>query len=287
MASDNKQLASNISKANKAMVPAAFEHDVKQWFAANQKTLKAMAGGDIRKAALHMAATFSQVNKIPQLLECKPETLQQCIIYSITMGLLPGIMNECYFLPFRNKGQMEATFIPGYQGLVKLAYNSGFVTRVTAHVVWSADDFDYDPAEEKIYHRPFRGLEKDRGERIGAYCCIKNRFGEIQPTVKWAEFINGIKKRSKASGSSFSPWNSDHPSDVDAMWLKTVFKQAAKWIPKSSSPQGLALGRALHLDDMADTGDQAANLLSDELADVNKMLDIKDDVNDNRTDSTQ
>ena len=281
MSNNTKELATKLNKAGAAIVPAAFENNIKRWYGVNRKKIVALVGGKEDQAALYMAATFAMINKIPKLLECKPETLYQCILYSMGMGLLPGFMGECYFVPYGD----EAIFIPGYQGLVKLAYNSGFVTRITGHVVWEADEFDYNPATEEIYHKPFMGPEKDRGKRIAAYVCIKNRFGEIQPTVKSAEFIESIKKRSRGAQSKYSPWNSEYPSDVDAMWLKTVFKQAVKWIPKSSTPQGAALGKAIEIDNRADTGDvQTREILPEDVLEVKKQLELdisKEKENDN------
>jgi recombination protein RecT len=269
MANSNKALSAKVAAAGSAMVPSGFEHNIKGWYAANRKRILALVGGQEDRAALFIASAFAQVNKIPQLLECKPETFYQCLIYSMGTNLLPGPTAECYYIPYGR----DATFIPGYQGLVKLAYNGGFVTRITGHVVWEADEFDYNPATEEIMHRPFRGPQKERGQRIAAYVNIKNRFGENQPMVKYAEFIEGIKARSRGAKSKFSPWNSQYPSDIDAMWLKTVFKQAAKWIPKSATPSAVHLGRAIELDNQSDTGDSiAVDLLSDELQSVKEDI---------------
>lgn len=272
MANSNQQLSTKLSSAGAAMVPNAFEHQVKSWYASNRKRIIALAGGSEDTAALFIASAFAQVNKIPELINCTPQSFAQCMIFSIGTNLLPGPTNECYFIPF---GQ-EATFIPSYQGLVKLVYNSGFVTRIGGHVVWEADQFEYDPANEQIFHRPFMGPEKDRGKRIAAYITIKNRYGEMQPTVKYAEFINSIKSRSRGSKSKFSPWNSEYPSDVDAMWLKTVFKQAVKWLPKSSKSEAVQLGRAIELDNSADIGEAiAVDLLNDEISAVKeKILEV-------------
>ena len=110
------------------------------------------------------------------------------------------------------------------------------------------DEFDYNLATEQISHRPAKGGRKARGRRVGAYTVVKNVHGEILPLYKDAEFIESIKSRSPSSKSRFSPWNSKHETDIDAMWLKTVVRQAAKWVPKSSTPQGVAYGKAVELE---------------------------------------
>lgn len=280
MAQSNAALSTKLAAAGAPMVPAAFESNVKHWYAQNRKRILALVGGTEDRAALFIASAFAQVNRLPELLNCTPESFFQCLIFSMGTNLLPGPMQECVFIPFKESdkdgggSRQIATFVPMYQGLVKLVYNSGFVTRIGGHIVWEADAFEYDPAEEKIYHRPFIGAETDRGKRIGAYTTIKNRFGEVQPTFRSADFIEGIKGRSRGARSSFSPWNSRYDSDVDAMWLKTVFRQGIKWIPKAAKAEALQLGRALELDNQADTGEQTitASLLNEEPGDVQKAL---------------
>lgn len=268
MSVDTKELSSRLAAQGAAMVPSGFEHEVKAWYAANRKRLIALVGGQEDRVALFIASAFAQVNKIPALLQVKPETFFQCVIHAMGTNLLPGPMQECVFVPFKN----ECTFIPMYQGLCKLAYNGGFATRISAHVVWEADVFDYDPANETILHQPFRGPEKDRGKRVAAYATILNRYGVHQREVRFAEFIESIKSRSRAAKSEYSPWNSQFPSDIDAMWCKTVFRQAVKWVPKSASPVALQMARALELDNGADTGEYTSALLSDDLLDVQKSV---------------
>lgn len=245
MAESNAALSTKLQVAGAPMVPAAFDNQVKGWYQANRKKVVSMAGGSEERAALFISAFYAQVNRVPKLMECKPETLWQCLIYSLGTNLMPGPMAEAYYIPFAG----EAVFVPSYQGLMKLMYNSGFVTRITGHVVREHDVFSYNMATEEIFHAPGRGSTKDRGQRIGAYVIIKNIHGEIIPIFKDAEFIQGIRDRSPAARSAQSPWNSKFDSDVDAMWLKTVVRQAAKWVPKNSSPQGAMFSKALELDD--------------------------------------
>lgn len=250
MAESTKELSKKLAIAGASMVPSAFENHIKCWYAANRKRAIAWTGSE-KRAALFIAGAYAQVNKIPELLSCTPESFQQCLVYSMGMNLLPGPMGECYFIPYKK----TATFIPGYQGLVKLAFNGGFVTKIHGHVVWENDEFDYNPAFDLIHHKIFKGAHKDRGKRIGVYAAIKNIHGETQFTYMNAEDIAGIKARSRGAASSFSPWNSEHSGDVDAMWLKSALKRGIKLTVKDSERNFTGqLARAIEIDNQSDGG---------------------------------
>jgi len=266
MATSNAELASKLNNAGAQLVPSGFRNDIAAWYQTNKRTLLSMTGGDEQRAALFISAAFSQINKIPELMNCDRNSLYQCIVYSMGMNLLPGPMAECYYLPFKNKrtGKKEATFVPSYFGLVKLAYNSGFVTKIHGHVVYERDEFDYDPVEDRPVHRKFKGAHADRGKRTHVYTAIKNIYRETQFMVMDAESVENIKKRSPAASSKASPWNSEHDSDVEAMWLKTCFRRGVKWIVKESKSNPLALGKALEIDDKSEVGEIQSSIVMDD-----------------------
>lgn len=269
------QVAARLQKAGAPVIPRSFESLTRDWYAYNRKRILAMVGGQESNAALYIAMAFEQVNRIPDLMQCTPDSFFQCLICSMGTSLLPGFMQECTFLPFReNKNNRSlATFVPMYQGLVRLCFNSGFVHKIIANVVWEADEFSYDDGEDVLIHHIFRGPQKDRGQRIGAYSKIKNCYGEWQIKYMTAEQVETIKGRSRGAKSSHSPWNSQYPDDVDQMWIKTPFKRAAKWVSKSPTPRGLQFGRALELDNMSDADlPISPALLSDDIESVKETI---------------
>lgn len=266
MAKNNEELSSKMQKAGAPMVPMAFENDVKSWYWTNRKRILALVGGDESRAALFISSAFAQVNRIPKLIECTPESFFQCLIYSMGTNLLSGPMQECAFVPYAG----EATFIPMYQGLTKLVYNGGFVTKIVGEVVRAADEFDYDDAKGMVFHRRAKGGTDKRGERIGAYAGLLNTMGQWQYMWLEADQILAIKAQSRAAKSEYSPWNSKLESSVDQMWIKTPFRRATKWVPKNASPASMQLARAIELDNKADMEDQSiiSGLLDDDAARV-------------------
>lgn len=256
MAIDNAQLEKRVMSASgRALVPDGFRKDAGAWFVANEKTILGLVGTR-EEATLFFSAAFTMVNRIPKLLDCRRETFFNCLLHSMTTGLYPGPMQECVYIPFKD----EAVFVPMYQGLVRLIYNSGQVKNVRAHVIWEADEFDYQAGSvERIIHKPSFKSHAERGRRVGVYCVIENRFGGAHIEFLPAERVDGIRARSKAAKSSESPWNSSHPDDVDWMWKKSAIKQASKMIAKSRR-----LAIALDLDNQADREDPAAKPVLDE-----------------------
>ena len=83
-----------------------------------------------------IALTAFRMN--PKLAEADPRSVFAAVIQSSQLGLEVGLMGEAHLVPFGRQCQL----IPGYQGLVKLARNSGIVQDVYAHEVRINDKFD-------------------------------------------------------------------------------------------------------------------------------------------------
>jgi recombination protein RecT len=240
MAKDNTTLATTIQQSGGIMTPTAFSGQCGAWFKANGKRMGNLWGSeDAARRALLVA--MQTVNANPYLLKCSIDSFFECLLTASELRLLPGPMQECAFVPFAGK----AKFVPMYQGLVKLCYNSGVVKSLTANVVYDADDFDFLlGSEQYLKHKPFLGPRSERGERMCVYSCIRTVWGDSQIVVLPISFIEGIKARSAGAKRSDSPWSNGNPDDYDAMAKKTALKQALKFVPKSTE-----LARAIAADD--------------------------------------
>ncbi|MEF8794008.1 recombination protein RecT [Thiohalorhabdus sp.] len=194
---------------------------------------------------------MTEIRSNPKLLECEPKSLFGAVIQSAQLGLEPGIMGEAYLIPFRNKGQMEVQFIPGYKGLLKLARRSGQVKKIETGVVRENDVFEVEyGTSEKLRHIP---AQQDRGGIQAVYALAKLRDDEggepeVQFEVMSLDEIEEVRSTSKASQSG--PW-------VDwweQMARKTVAKRLIKWLPTSVEAQ-----EAVALDERADAGVSQGN----------------------------
>jgi recombinational DNA repair protein RecT len=136
------------------------------------------------------------------------------------MGLEPDGRNA-YLVPYGN----ECTLIPGYMGLVQLAYRSGEIASIHADVFCEGETFTESMGEVTAH---VIDRSKPRGRPLGAYCIVKFTSGAVKHEVMGVGEIEAIRKRSKAG--SKGPWV-DYWAE---MAKKTVFKRASKWLPISS-----------------------------------------------------
>lgn len=161
------------------------------------------------------------LRQTPALARCTPESFLGALLTASQLGLEPGPLGEAYLVPYGN----TVTFIPGYRGLVKLAWQSGTLKSFNAHVVYEHDEFDYSYGlDPHLEHKPARG---DRGKPTEVYAAAQFKDGGSVFEVMSVDAVEAIRRRSKASNSG--PWK----TDWEAMARKTVVKQLAKWMPLS------------------------------------------------------
>lgn len=162
----------------------------------------------------------------PQLLECTRASLMGCLVQAAESGLSPsGVSGEAYLVPFRNKGVLEAQFIPGYRGLMKLARRSGEVRAIMAEVVREGDDFTYALGiDHTLRHTP-RGDDDKAITHAYAYAHLKD--GGFQFSVLTRIAVDKIRDSSRAS--SKGPWVTHYPE----MAKKSAIKRLCKLLPIS------------------------------------------------------
>ena len=146
------------------------------------------------------------------------------------MGLEPGT-EQFYLVPFSpRKGEPQVIEgIVGYQGLVEMMYRAGAVQSVKAELVKENDTFSYSPSDEIPHHQV--DWFKPRGQTIGAYAYAVMEAGAVSKVIMMGmDEIDRHRAYSPSARSDYSPWN----TNPDAMALKTVVRQLAKWVPTSA-----------------------------------------------------
>jgi recombination protein RecT len=179
--------------------------------------------------------TITAVQMQPQLLECDRRSLLGACMKAAQDGLLPD-GREAALVIFRSKDGPLAQYMPMVGGILKKIRNSGELASISAHVVYSNDQFDYDLGDdEKINHKPFLGA--DRGQPIAAYAIAKTKDGAIYREVMSVAEINKVRQASRAKDAG--PW----VQWWDEMARKTVIRRIAKRLPSSAD-----LDQTLELD---------------------------------------
>ena len=168
--------------------------------------------------------TLTALRKNPKLLEASRDSLAGALLVASQLGLEPdGKMGA--LVPY--KGEIQ--FIPMYQGLIKLAYNSEQVADISAYNVYSNEKWKLQPYTNPPYIHDMLPPSR-RGDYVGSYCVFKIKGSDsCHVEWMWAEEVNKIKAKAMEKKSN-SPWMTDE----DEMRRKTVVRRALKYAPMSS-----------------------------------------------------
>jgi recombination protein RecT len=171
---------------------------------------------------------MTELRKNPELLKCNSNSLMGAILTASQLGLEPGILGQCYFVPFKQ----NVEFIIGVQGLVNLLYNNGNIETVSYEIVYENDTF-----ERLLGLRPSLihkiNDEDNRGAIRGCYAVINFKNGSVYYKYMTKKDILKRKEVSKSKGSEYSPWNKWE----EEMYVKTVIKGALKYCPLKTEIQ--------------------------------------------------
>lgn len=237
-----------------------------------QQYIKSMEG-EIKKALPSVITperftriVLSAISVNPKLAQCTPASFLGAMMTSAQLGLEVNTpLGQAYVLPYNNKGVQEAQFQLGYKGLIDLAYRSGEVEVIQAHVVYENDDFTCEYGlEPKLTHVP---ADSNRGEPIKVYAVFKTKSGGFGFEVMSMEDVRKhAAKYSKAYGSAYSPWK----TNFEEMAKKTVLKRVLKYAPlKSDFVRGAAQDEVIKKDLSADMYEvPAENVMDAEFTEV-------------------
>lgn len=172
----------------------------------------------------------SALSTTPKLAECHPMTFIGAMMTAAQLGLEPNTpLGQAYLIPYWNSKdrRLECQFQLGYKGMIDLAFRSGQISSIQAHVVYENDTFEYsyglDPA---LRHTP---ALSDRGAPVSVYAVFKTKDGGFGfEVMSWADAMSHGQRYSKSYGSG--PWQ----TNPEEMAKKTVLKKVLKYAPLAS-----------------------------------------------------
>lgn len=191
-----------------------------------------------RALPAHMSAdrlariALTEIRRNPKLLECDRTSLLGAIMLAAQLGLEPGPLGYCWLIPRYNSKlkRYEVQFMIGYRGYLRLLYNTPDVRSVWGEVVKEKDTFDLNYGDTpRLIHKPY--MHGDRGKPIGAYIVV-----ELANGSRFWRFLSvaEIERRRRRSASpDEGPW----VTDWEAMALKTVVRDAIRWLPLAIEAQ--------------------------------------------------
>lgn len=177
-----------------------------------------------------MRLTMTTIRTTPELRNADVGSLLGGVMQAAQLGLEPGLLGQCYLLPFKNnkKGITEVQFIIGYKGMIDLARRSGHIQSIYAHAVYENDDFEYELGlNPTLKHIPT--MDADKGEYIGSYAVAHFKDGGYQMEFMPKAEIEKRRLSSPGGRSKYSPWNNYY----EEMANKTVIRHMWKYLPIS------------------------------------------------------
>lgn len=166
---------------------------------------------------------LTAINSNPKLAQCDSTSLLAAIMNSAQLGLeFNTPLGEAYLIPYGR----TVNFQVGYQGLLKLAYNTGQFKRITAREVRENEDFYINYGTGEIRHEPC--LQGDSGGVIGYYAIYQTKDGG-QDVFYFSK--EDAERYGKTYSKSFNngPWK----TNFDAMAKKSALIQVLKYAPKA------------------------------------------------------
>lgn len=245
-----------MAQNNQSLIPAEVIQGkikyVKEMVKKLEPTLESTLPKHITSKRL-MRVVVNCLTTTPELVNCVPVTLVRAVLQSAMLGLEPNTpLQEAALIPFTqtdkrhpNYGKKEVQFQPMYQGLMKLARQSGEIASWRVGVVYEKDEFEYEETLDGTVFRHKPIIDGDRGNLKLAYSIVRFKDPSTPASFEWMNRadIQKVRAVSKTERQDWSPWNKFESS----MWLKSVIKKHAKTLPKS-----LELANAIQMDDQAE-----------------------------------
>jgi len=197
---------------------------------------------------------INAVIKNPALAECNPQSFVMAVINAGEMGLELGL-DEAALVPY--KGIVKV--IPQWQGMVKLARNTGEVETIFAKVVLKDEVFEYeDGFDVSVTHVGDDNADRDKNEKafVKAYAGAKLTNGTRVLVVMNRKQVEARRNVSGAWKKPDSAWQ----SWPGKQWIKTAIKELCK---SPQMPKSARLSHALSLDDLASVGKPQAPAFAD------------------------
>src|SRR5687767_6872516 len=145
------------------------------------------SAGEITKALpRHLSSdrmlrtAMTSILRTPSLLACDIKSLIGAVMQAAQLGLeLDTNLGFAYLVPFKDQVQL----IPGYKGLVNLAYRSGLVLNIDSRIVRVGEEFEFEyGTNARVVHRPKLATtfdnEKTESNVVASYCIAYLKGGE-------------------------------------------------------------------------------------------------------------
>jgi len=216
-----------------------------KFYAPIQKMFVSLANEKKFQSEVQFAVQIMKGNQYLQKMDGN-SVLESVLNISQTGLTLNPVLNYAYLVPHKGK----CVLYPSYQGLMKLATDTGSVVSIEVNLIYEGDDVVLNLASNKKIesHIPYILTGKDKGRIIGGYSLANLPDGTKHVEIMSSQDINDVREHSESykndvsKGTKYSPWNT-YESE---MYRKTILKRHFKYLPKTEQNESLI--KAIELD---------------------------------------
>jgi len=192
---------------------------------------------------IRIALTCWRMN--PKLAECDPQSIIASVMLASQLGLEPGVMGQCYLVPYKNKAAQKhfCQLIPGWMGILDLVNRTGKASAWTG-AVYKGDEFDWALGDRPhVTHKP---CGNDDPKDLTHVWSVARTKASDWPVIEVWPIEKVWKHRNKINKVGESHYSYQWPE----MYARKVpLLQVLKYVPRS-----VELATALSLDEIAETG---------------------------------
>lgn len=182
------------------------------------------------KAAFFTLNETMTRDKKPVLVACNKASIANTLLDMVTQGLSPA-KNQCYFIPYGTKLQMQRS----YFGTVAVLKRLNDIADVKAEVIHKGDEFEIGSNQdmETVVSKFVPKFENLDNELVGAFAIIKRTDGQLDYTIMTKKQINKSWSQTRQHN------NQVQKNFGDEMAKRTVLNRAAKMYINTSDDSDL------------------------------------------------
>lgn len=250
-----------------------------------QQTMRDLIGimqGEIAKALPKVITperftriALSALSNNPKLEECTKMSFLGALMNSAQLGLeVNSPLGQAYLIPYYNgkTKRLECQFQIGYKGLLDLAYRSGEMATIQAHIVYENDTFEYELGLDPVLkHKP---APSNRGNMTYAYAMFHLKNGGKSFVVMSKDDIIKFGKRYSKTYDA-GPWQTDFEQMAKKTCLKQLLKTApirSDFLTDAESADGVTT--------LYDDKDGKMTYINEETGEVTELNEIKEESNE-------
>lgn len=210
------------------------------------------------------------LKKNKALAACPIDTIKDSMVNVAAIGLsLNPAQKLAYLVPRDGVACLDIS----YQGLMKLATDTGLVEWCKAVLVREGDDFVWIDFETRPEHKDTEPFNTKRAV-IGGYVITQLRSGKVMCEKMSRDELDQVKNTSKAKNGPWKTW-------PEEMMKKTLIKRASKSWPKTDGSE--RFHEAVHMvNDIEGNGEidvtnEVVELISDNQIEIisAKLIELK------------